>query len=145
VTLQDTRWARCDIKSVALLANVLLRQEALEAGAAEAILLRDGFLTEGSSSAVHVVIGGEIRTPPRTHQVLPGTTRGFIEELATAHGIVCHSMPVSEAELRAADEIWLSAAIRGLVAVTTLDGTAVGSGRPGPLWQRVYALLSAVW
>lgn len=145
VTLQDTRWARCDIKSVALLANVLLRQEALEAGAAEAILLRDGFLTEGSSSAVHVVIEGEIRTPPRTHQVLPGTTRGFIEELASAHGIVCHSVPVSEAELRAADEIWLSAAIRGLVAVTTLDGRAVGSGRPGPLWQRVYALLSAVW
>jgi D-alanine transaminase len=145
VTLQDTRWARCDIKSVALLANVLLRQESLEAGAAEAILLRDGYLTEASSSAVHVIIDGEIRTPPRTHQVLPGTTRGFIEELASANGIVCHSVPVSETELRAADEIWLSAAIRGLVAVTTLDDVKVGSGRPGPLWQRVYALLSAVW
>jgi D-alanine transaminase len=128
-----------------LLANVLLRQESLEAGAAEAILLRDGYLTEASSSAVHVIIDGEIRTPPRTHQVLPGTTRGFIEELASANGIVCHSVPVSETELRAADEIWLSAAIRGLVAVTTLDDVKVGSGRPGPLWQRVYALLSAVW
>jgi D-alanine transaminase len=145
VTLQDTRWARCDIKSVALLANVLLRQEAIEAGAAEAILLREGYLTEGSSSAVHVVIDGEIRTPPRTHQVLPGTTRRFIEELASANGIACRSVAVTEAELRAADEIWLSAAIRGLVAVTRLDGAKVGSGRPGPLWQRVYALLSAVW
>jgi D-alanine transaminase len=92
-----------------------------------------------------VIVDGQIRTPPRTHQVLPGTTRGFIEEIAGANGIVCHSVPVSEAELRAADEIWLSAAVRGLVAVTTLDGAKVGNGKPGPLWQRVYGLLSAVW
>ncbi|MFO1401510.1 MAG: aminotransferase class IV [Steroidobacteraceae bacterium] len=84
ITAPDTRWARCDIKSVALLANVLLRQQAVDAGAAETILLREGQLTEASSSAVHVVIGGEIRTPPRTPRLLPGTTRGFIEELAGA-------------------------------------------------------------
>jgi len=145
ITAADTRWARCDIKSVALLANVLLRQQAIDAGAGETILLRDGFLTEASASAVHVVIGGEIRTPPRTPRLLPGTTRSFIEELAAAHGMPCRTTPVSEAELRAADEIWVSAATRGVVAVTELDGLPVGNGRPGPVWQRMHALMEAAW
>ena len=145
ITAADTRWARCDIKSVALLANVLLRQQAVEAGAAETILLRDGWLTDASSSAVHVVIEGEIRTPPRSHQLLPGTTRSLIEELAAAHGLPCRSTPVSAAALRQADEIWLSAATRGVVAVTTLDGQPVGAGRPGPLWRRMRTLVEASW
>ena len=145
ITAQDTRWARCDIKSVALLANVMLRQQAVEAGAAETILLREGWLTDASASAVHVVIAGEIRTPPRSHQLLPGTTRGLIEELAAANGIPCRSVPVSEAALRGADEIWLSAATRGVVPVTRLDGLGVGSGRPGPLWRRMRTLVEASW
>jgi len=145
ITAQDTRWARCDIKSVALLANVLLRQLAVEAGAAETILLRDGWLTDASASAVHVVSSGEILTPPRSHQLLPGTTRGLIEELAAANGIPCRSAPVSEAALRGADEVWLSAATRGVMAVTRLDGASVGSGRPGPLWRRMQALVVASW
>jgi D-alanine transaminase len=145
ITAADTRWARCDIKSVALLANVLLRQQAIDAGAAEAILLRDGHLTEGSSSAVHVISGGAIHTPPRSPRILPGTTRGFIEELAAAHGIPCRGVAVSEAQLRGADEIWLSAAARGVIAVTELDGRPVGSGRPGPLWRRMYALIEDAW
>jgi D-alanine transaminase len=145
ITAQDTRWARCDIKSVALLANVLLRQQAVEAGAAETILLRDGWLTDASASAVHVVVGGEIRTPPRSHQLLPGTTRGLIEELAAAHEIPCRSVAISEAELRAADEIWLSAATRGVIAVTRLDGQQVGTGMPGPLWQRMRRLVEQSW
>jgi len=145
ITAADSRWARCDIKSVALLANVLLRQQALEAGAVETILLRDGWLTDASSSAVHVVIAGEIRTPPRSHQLLPGTTRALIEELAAAHGLPCRSVPVSEPELRHAEEIWLSAATRGVVAVTRLDGLAVGSGAPGPVWQRMRALVETSW
>jgi D-alanine transaminase len=145
ITAADTRWARCDIKSVALLANVLLRQQAVEAGAAEVILLRDGLLTDASSSAVHVVIGGEIRTPPRSHQLLPGTTRGLIEELAAANGIPCRSIPVSEAQLRSADEIWLSAATRGVVPVTVLDERPVGTGLPGPLFRRMHALVTASW
>jgi D-alanine transaminase len=145
ITAQDTRWARCDIKSVALLANVLLRQLAVEAGAAETILLRDGWLTDASASAVHVVSGGEILTPPRSHQLLPGTTRGLIEELAAANGMPCRSAPVSEAALRGADEIWLSAATRGVMAVTRLDGASVGSGRPGPVWRRMHALVVASW
>jgi D-alanine transaminase len=145
ITAVDTRWARCDIKSVALLANVLLRQQAIEAGAAETILLREGWLTDASASAVHVVIGGEIRTPPRGHQLLPGTTRLLVEQLAAAHGIAWTNAAVSEAALRGADEIWLSASTRGVVPVTRLDGLPVGSGRPGPLWKRMRALVEASW
>ena len=145
ITAPDTRWARCDIKSVALLANVLLRQQAVEAGAAETILLRDGWLTDASASAVHVVLGGEILTPPRSHQLLPGTTRGLIEELAAREQLPCRSAPVSATALRSADEIWLSAATRGVVPVTRLDGANVGSGRPGPMWRRMHALVEASW
>jgi len=145
ITAQDTRWARCDIKSVALLANVLLRQQAVLAGAAETILLRDGWLTDASAAAVHVVIDGEMRTPPRSTRLLPGTTRSHLEELAADHQIPCRSVPVSEAELRAAAEIWLSAATRGVQAVTRLDGRPVGAGRPGPVYHRMRSLLEASW
>ena len=145
ITAPDTRWARCDIKSVALLANVLLRQQAVEAGAAETILLRDGWLTDASASAVHVVIGGEILTPPRSHQLLPGTTRGLIEELAAREQLPCRSAPVSTAALRSAEEVWLSAATRGVVPVTRIDGVGVGNGRPGPVWRRMHALVEASW
>ena len=138
VTAEDTRWARCDIKSVALLANVLLRQLAVDAHATETILLRSGELMEASASTVHVVIGGEVRTPPNSRKILPGTTRGVIEELAARTGVPCRAAAISEAELRRADEIWISAATREVQPVTTLDGQAVGAGRPGPLWRRVY-------
>jgi D-alanine transaminase len=138
VTAADTRWARCDIKSVALLANVLLRQQSVEAGAAETILLRDGELTEASASAVHVAIGGEVLVPPQSPRILPGTTRGVVEELASRLGLACRPAPVSEAQLRAADEIWLSAATREVQAVTRLDGRPVGTGKPGALWRLVY-------
>ncbi|HYM28099.1 MAG TPA: D-amino acid aminotransferase [Steroidobacteraceae bacterium] len=138
VTATDTRWARCDIKSVALLANVLLRQLSVDASAAETILLRDGELTEASASAVHVVLGGEVLMPPNSRRILPGTTRSAVEEMAARAGIACRVLPVSEAQLRAADEVWLSAATREVQPVTSLDGHAVGSGKPGPLWRRVH-------
>jgi D-alanine transaminase len=145
ITARDTRWARCDIKSVALLANVLLRQQAVEAGAGEIILLRDGLLTEASASTVEVVIDGEIRTPPNSPQILPGTTRSLIEELADQHDLPRRAIAVSEAQLRSADEVWLTAATRGVIAVTTLDGQPVGDGRPGPLWRRMHQLVEAYW
>ena len=141
VTAADTRWARCDIKSTALLANVLLRQLAVEADAQETILLRDGELTEASASSVHVVLGGEVLVPPNSRRILPGTTRSAIEELAARAGVTCRLVPVSEAQLRAADEVWLSAATRELQPVTALDGHVVGTGRPGPVWRRVYEAL----
>jgi len=145
VSANDTRWARCDIKSVALLANVLLRQQSVEAGAAETILLRDGWLTEASASSVYVILGGEIRTPPNSPQLLPGTTRGLIEELADQNGMPRRVSAVSEPQLRAADEVWLTAATRGVMAVTRLDGKHIGDGRVGPLWRRMHALLEAYW
>lgn len=139
VTTDDTRWARCDIKSVSLLANVLLRQLAVDGNAAETILLRNGELTDASASSVHVIIGGELRTPPNSHKLLPGTTRTVLEELAVRTGISYRSVRVTEAELRSADEVWIAAATREVQAVTRLDGQPVGTGKPGPLWQRIRA------
>jgi D-alanine transaminase len=138
VTASDTRWARCDIKSTALLANVLLRQLSVDAAAAETILLRDGELTEASASAVHVVLGGEVLMPPNSRRILPGTTRGAVEEMAARAAIPCRVQAISEAQLRSADEVWISAATREVQPVTALDGRPIGSGRPGPLWRRVY-------
>lgn len=145
ITALDTRWARCDIKSVALLANVLLRQQAVEAGAAETILLREGWLTDASASTVYVIIDQQIRVPPNSTRLLPGTTRSLLEELADRHGIARRSVAVSESELRCADEIWLTAATRGVLSVTQLDGRPVGTGRPGALWRRMYELIEGYW
>jgi D-alanine transaminase len=138
VTADDSRWARCDIKSTALLANVLLRQLSVDAGASETILLRAGELTEASASAVHVVLGGELLMPPHSRRILPGTTRGVVEELAARAALHSRVLPISEAQLRAADEVWISAATREVQPVTSLDGHPVGTGRPGPLWRRLY-------
>jgi D-alanine transaminase len=138
VTAQDTRWARCDIKSTALLANVLLRQLAVDAGAGETILLRGDELMEASASAVHVVLGGTILSPPNSHQILPGTTRGVMEEMALRAGVPYRAAPVRELQLRAADEVWISAATREVQPVTSLDGRPIGRGKPGPVWRRVY-------
>lgn len=138
VTATDTRWARCDIKSVSLLANVLLRQLAVDADAAETILLRDGEVLEASAAAVHVVVGGELRTPPNSRKILPGTTRSVIEQIATRAGVPFRSVPVSEADLRSANEICLSAATREIQPVTLLDGRPVGNGKPGPVWRRLF-------
>ena len=137
VTAHDTRWARRDIKSVSLLANVLLRQLSVDANASETILLANGLLTEASSSAVHVVVDGEIRTPPNSWLILPGTTRGAVEKMAERLGIPFRAANVTEGELRSADEIWLSAAVREMSAVTLLDGRRVGDGKVGPLYRRV--------
>jgi len=138
VTAQDTRWSRCDIKSVSLLANVLLRQLAVDAGASETILLRDGQLTDSSASSVHAVIDGELRTPPNSWKLLPGTTRTVLEEVAKQAGVHWRSVAVTEAELHAASEILLGAATREVQPVTSLDGKPVGTGKPGPVWRKLY-------
>jgi D-alanine transaminase len=138
VTTEDTRWAYCDIKSVSLLANVLLRQQSTEVGAAETIMLKDGQLREASASAVHVVINGEIISPPRTRSILPGTTRSAMEEVAKSAGVPFKSAPVSEQQLRSANEIWITSSTREVQAVTMLDGKPVGNGKPGPVWHRIH-------
>lgn len=139
VTGQDLRWGRCDIKTTALLANVLAKWSAQDRGGSEALLLRDGWLTEGAASSAHVVREGRIVTPPLTSRVLPGTTRGALLELAPRCGIESVVDDVSEAELRAAPEVILASAGGGVRAVTRLDGHPVGDGRPGPVFRRLYA------
>jgi D-alanine transaminase len=139
VTAADIRWARRDIKSTALLANILLKKLSADAGAFETIMLENGELTEGSSTTVHVVKDGIIYTPPNGHHILPGTTRDVVAELAARLQLRSVSRRVTEPELRDADEIWLAFATRGVLPVTTLDGAMVGTGRPGPLFQRMSA------
>ncbi|MEN8761252.1 MAG: D-amino acid aminotransferase [Thiogranum sp.] len=135
ITLDDIRWQHCDIKAVTLLANVLLRQQAVDQNAAEAILIRNGSVIEGSSSNVFVIEAGNILTPAKGPQMLPGITRDLVLELAEQHRLPCRETDISEDSLREADEIWITSSTREIIPVTVLDGTAVGQGSPGPLWK----------
>ncbi len=138
VTAAETRWARRDIKATALLANILLKKLAADAGAFETIMLENGELTEGSSTTVHVVKNGVIHTPPNGQHILPGTTRDVITELADLLSIRNSSVAVPESVLRGADEVWLAFSTRGVLPVTRIDGADVGSGLPGPLFKRIH-------
>ena len=143
ITADDIRWSRCDIKSTSLLGNVLLRWLAADAGATETVLFRDGILTEGSSSSVHVVRDGGMLTPPQTNAILPGTTRGVIFELAEREGVPSERRAVTEAEVRGADELLIASAGGGIRAITMLDGKPMGGGAPGPVYRRIYAAFKA--
>jgi D-alanine transaminase len=138
VTVEDFRWGRCDIKTTALLANVLMKQTAVDAGADEAIIVRDGEVLEGASSSVFVAINGEVFTPPDSRRILPGTTRDAAIEIAGG-AISVRMRRIAVEELRSADEVWISAATRDVAPITSIDGRPVGSGAPGPLWRRVSA------
>jgi D-alanine transaminase len=140
VTLPDNRWLRCDLKTTALLPNVLLRQAAVDAGAAEAVLLREGVLTEGAASNIFVVKDGVLLSPPKSNLILPGITYDVILELARAHGLPCEVREVSEEEVRSAQEVWLSSSTREVLAITRLDGKPVGDGKPGPAFHKMYGL-----
>jgi D-alanine transaminase len=142
ITLPDLRWARCDIKSTALLANVLARQQAVDAGADDAILIRDGYVTEASVSSVIIVEDDVLITRSNGPELLPGTTRQLVLDLATEAGLSYREEAVSEQRLRTADELWLMSAGRGIVPVTRLDGSPVGDGKPGPVWSRVKGLFA---
>jgi D-alanine transaminase len=140
VSATDNRWLRCDIKATSLLGNVLMRQRAAEADCLETIMFRDGFLSEASSSNVLVVHGRTVSAPPNNHLVLPGTTNDVVIELLRKARIPLALRELHEDEVRAADEIWLTSATKEVLAVTRLDGVPVGSGKPGPLFKRVYRL-----
>lgn len=140
VTVEDFRWKLCHIKAIALLPNILLRQQALDAGAAEALMLRDGFVTEGAASNVFIVRDGVVQTPPKSNLLLPGVTRDLVVELCLANGVPCQQSAISEAQLREADEIWLTSSTKEIIPVIRLDEQPVGSGRPGQVWQRLIAL-----
>lgn len=137
ITLDDIRWARCDIKSISLLPNSLLRQQAVEAGACEAILLRDGFVTEGSASNVFVVIADTIITPPKSHAILGGITRDLVVELCRSHHIPIEEREIPENQLRQADEIWVTSSTKEIVPIIQLNNAPVGDGKPGQVWKKV--------
>ena len=140
ITAVDNRWLRCDIKAIALLPNVLLRQEAVEAGCVEAVLLRDGFMTEGAASNIFVVADGVMLAPPKNHRMLPGITYDVVLELARTNGIRHEIREIPESELRGAQEVWLTSSTKEVLAITRLDDTPVGNGKPGPIFARLYAL-----
>ncbi len=147
ISLDDIRWTRCHIKAISLLPNILLRQTALDAGAAEAILIRDGYATEGAASNLFAVFdekpGGILVTPPKGPHLLPGITRDVILELAGAHGIAHRESDIRREDLARASEIWVTSSTKEVLPVTTLDDKPVGNGKPGPLFLRVHELYQA--
>ncbi len=140
LTAEDFRWLRCDLKTVSLVANVLLRQLSAAAGCTETILLRDGLVMEGSASNVLVVQDGVILAPPKSNLILPGVTYDVVLELAAANGIPTQVRPVAEAELRGADEVWVTSSTKEVLPITRIDDAPVADGRPGPLAARMNAL-----
>jgi len=143
ITLEDIRWRYCHLKTIALLPNILLRQEALDQDAVEAILIREGEVSEGAASNLFMVHAGRIITPPKGPRLLPGITRDLIVELGQAHDMAVAEESITPIELAQADEIWLTSSTREILPVTRLDGRSVGAGRPGPCWQRMIALYQA--
>ena len=140
VSAIDDRWHRCDIKSISLIGNCLLRQVSADVGAAETILFRDRTLTEASASNVFVVKGGVILSPSKSNLILPGITYDVIAEIAQAAGLALEYRDISEAEVRGADELWVTSSSKEVLAIVTLDGKPVADGKPGPLFRRVHAL-----
>jgi D-alanine transaminase len=140
VTHRDFRWEKCHVKSTSLLGNVLARQISADVGATETILLRNGFVTEASSSNVFVVKDGVVAAPPQDNLILLGITYDLVTRLAKEGAVKLEIRQVPEAELRGADEIWLSSSTKEVLAVTTLDGKPVGTGKPGPAFKRMHAL-----
>ncbi|MCK9388084.1 MAG: D-amino acid aminotransferase [Sulfuritalea sp.] len=139
VSAADIRWLRCDLKATSLLANCLLRQLAVTAGCVETVLFRDGFLTEGSASSIFVVKDGVLLAPIKNHLMLPGITYDVILELAAHHGLPCEVRDITEAETRAADELWMCSSTKEVLPIVALDGREVGvGGTPGPVFARMY-------
>jgi D-alanine transaminase len=143
ITLPDVRWQHCNIKAITLLPNVILRQQAIEANTAEAILIKDGYATEGAASNVFIARNGILVTPPKSPALLPGITRDLIIEIAAGNAVPYRESDISEAELTSAEEIWLTSSTREISPVVRLDDKAVGDGKPGPLWKHMSALFKA--
>ena len=140
VSAIDNRWHRCDIKSISLLGNILLRQISADAGAIETILFRGGMLTEAAACNVFVVRGGVIQCPPKSNLILPGITYDVVLELAQAAQIPLEIRNLSEAETRSADELWVTSSSKEVLAIVKLDGKTVGEGRPGPVFRQMHQL-----
>jgi D-alanine transaminase len=143
VTVPDVRWLRCDIKTIQLLANVMAKQAAAERGAFEAILVRDGVVTEGSHANVIAVIGGELRTHPTNHLILPGITRAVVLELARSVGIPVREDPITATELPRVDELFIAGTTADVMPIVRVDDQLIGAGTPGAISQRLQRELRA--
>ncbi len=139
VTADDFRWEKAHIKSTSLLGAVFARQISFDAGALETVMFRDGFLSEAAASNVWVVKGGKVLGTPKDSLVLEGIRYGLIEEICRARGIPFELRRVSRDEVEHADELLLSSATKEVLPVTLLDGQAVGSGKPGPVYAQLMA------
>jgi D-alanine transaminase len=140
ITLDDIRWQYCNVKAITLLANILLRQTAIDEGAAEALLVRDGEVTEGAASNVFIVTDGVIKTPPKGERLLPGITRDLIVELAKTHQLPIQEINFSKSELLAADEIWIASSTKEIMPVVKLNDKTVGNGQPGPMTRKLFGI-----
>ncbi len=140
VSAIDNRWLRCDIKSISLIGNCLLRQLSAEEGGAETILFREGKLTEASASNVFVVKKGVIASPAKSNLILPGITYDVITELAQANGLPLEFRDVAQAEVHGADELWVTSSSKEVLAIVELDGRRIGDGKPGPVFRRMHGL-----
>jgi D-alanine transaminase len=142
VSAADFRWLRCNVKATSLLANCLLRQMAFDAGCAETLMFRDGILSEGAASNIFVVKSGELLAPQKNHLMLTGITYDVVLELAAQHGLPTEVRDITDAEVRAADELWLTSSTKEVLAIVELDGRKVGAGEtagmPGPVFRQMY-------
>ncbi|MGZ5602080.1 MAG: D-amino acid aminotransferase [Methylobacter sp.] len=143
LSVDDSRWELCNVKATTLLANILLRQQAVEKGCAEAILVKDGYVTEGAASNIFAVIDGILITPPMGHEILPGITRNVILKIARENDIPISEDIISLDALKTADEIWLTSSTREIVPVIQLDDEAIANGKPGPIWKAMNQLFQA--
>ena len=143
ISMDDKRWAFCNIKAITLLANILHRQAAIDQGCAEALLVKDGYLVEGAASNVFAVIDGVLCTPPKTNEILPGITRDVILELAKKNNIAYSEEKINFVDMPAVTELWVTSSIREIVPIVELDGTVIGEGKPGPVWHTMHNILQA--
>ena len=143
ISVDDSRWELCNVKATTLLANILLRQQAVEKGCAEAILVREGYVTEGAASNIFAVIDGILITPPKSHEILPGVTRDVILELARQNNIPYSEDILSLDALKTAGEIWLTSSTREIIPVVQLDDEIIANGKPGLMWKTMNRLFQA--
>ena len=140
ITANDNRWSRCDIKAISLLPNVLLRQMASDSDATETLLLRDGFLSEGSASSIFIVKNKVLLVLPKSNFTLPGITYDVVLELAVKYQVPYEITEISENDLRSSDEILLASSTKEIMPITLLDGKKVGSGKSGEVFAQLYQL-----
>ncbi|VAW50788.1 D-alanine aminotransferase [hydrothermal vent metagenome] len=140
ITIDDFRWGACDIKSTSLVANVMLKQQAVTAEVDDAILIKNNIISEGTASNVFLVKNDVLITPPTGHELLTGITRELVIEIAKNNTILVEEREIKEAELYNADEIWMTSSTREIAPVIRLNDKLVGSGSAGKMWKRIVDL-----